>query len=67
MAVNGKTVTGNEGGLNNAVTLIAQSGPDSVELDLKRQGEVIHKSIKPRVSPTGRASIGIQMAAHVEK
>jgi hypothetical protein len=64
--VNGKKVKGDDKGLQSAVSLISESG-DRVELDLRRNGEVIHKSIAPRVSPTGRSSIGVQMAARVNK
>ena len=67
LAVNGEKVTGDEQGLNNCVNLISQSKGGPVELKLKRQGKEITKSIQPRVSPEGRSSIGVQMAAHIER
>lgn len=62
LAVNGKSVPGNEKGLNEAVALISKSGSSEIDLQLKRKGEVITKKVQPRVSAVGRASIGVQVS-----
>lgn len=67
VAVNGKAVKGDESGLGEAVSLISQTNGQPVELKLKRNGQEIVKTVTPRVNPdTGRSSIGVQMAAHIE-
>jgi len=59
LAVNGQKVTGDEKGLNGAVSLISQSAGEPVELRLRRRGEEITKMVTPRINPdTGRSSIG---------
>ena len=68
LAVNGQKVSGDEAGLGNAVSLISQSGGQPVELKLRRSGAEITKSVTPAFNAdTGRRSIGVQMAAHIEK
>lgn len=68
LAVNGQKVTGDEKGLNSAVNLISQSAGGPVELQLRRAGSELTKTVTPRINPeTGRSSIGVQMAAHIEK
>lgn len=64
--VNGQKVTGDEAGLGETVGLISKSeGP--VEIKLRRNGQELVKKVTPRVNPdTGRSSIGVQMAAHIE-
>jgi len=64
--VNGQKVRGDEAGLGETVGLISRS-PGPVEIKLRRGGEEIVKRVTPRVNAdTGRASIGVQMAAHIE-
>ena len=59
LAVNGQKVSGDEKGLNGAVSLISQSAGEPVELRLRRKGEEITKMVTPRINPdTGRSSIG---------
>ena len=53
-------------GLTDAVTLISKTNGATVELKLKRDGQVISKSVQPKVNGA-RSSIGVQMAAHVER
>jgi hypothetical protein len=64
--VNGQKVTGDEAGLGETVSLISKSqGP--VEIKLRRGGQEIVKKVTPRTNTdTGRSSIGVQMAAHIE-
>ncbi len=66
LQVNGQKVRGDEAGLGETVGLISRS-PGPVEIKLRRGGEEIIKRVTPRVNAdTGRASIGVQMAAHIE-
>lgn len=68
LAVNGHKVSGDEKGLNGAVSLISQSNGQPVELQLRRKGVELLKTVTPQLNPeTGRNSIGVQMAAHIEK
>lgn len=64
--VNGQKVTGDERGLGETVSLISQS-PGPVEIKLRRGQQELVKRVTPKVNPdTGRSSIGVQMAAHIE-
>lgn len=59
LAVNGQKVSGDERGLNGAVSLISQAAGEPVQLRLLRKGEEITKTVTPRINPdTGRSSIG---------
>jgi C-terminal processing protease CtpA/Prc len=58
---------GDDKGLGRAVSLISSSGEQPVALQLRRDGKVIEKSVTPRLNPQGRGSIGILMAASVER
>lgn len=65
--INGKSMKGDEKGLVEAVNTISSSGGKPLEMELNRNGKVITKTVMPRTDATGKSSIGILMASHIEK
>jgi len=65
--INGKKMKGDEKGLVEAVKTISAAGGDTLQMEIKRSGNIITKTMTPNVDGSGKGSIGILMASHIEK